>query len=149
MAKEFKTVEELVDLLRSRGVETDEDTAPAIERESYYAIVNGYRAPFLDRAAMQGSNGDVFLGGTKFRWMYDLFLFDRDLRFLTFRYLVRAEAAMRTAVAYAFSESHPEPNSYLERSNNGHKNTSKIPKETMKKGKRLAGIAMETLRECE
>lgn len=117
MAKEFKTVEELVALLESRGVRTDEDTARAIERESYYAIVNGYKGPFLDREAMQSSSGDVFLEGTEFRWIYDLFLFDRELRFVTFGYLVRAEAAMRTAVAYAFSHNHPERNAYLERSN--------------------------------
>ncbi len=117
MAKEFKTVQELVQLLDSRGVITDTETARAIERESYYAIVNGYKAPFLDREAMQSSSGDVFKSGTEFSWIYSLFLFDRDLRFVTFKYLTRAEAVMRTAVAYAFSHRHPQDGAYLERAN--------------------------------
>ena len=117
MAKEFKTVQELVQLLDSRGVITDTETARAIERESYYAIVNGYKAPFLDREAMQSSSGDVFKSGTEFSWIYSLFLFDRDLRFVTFKYLTRAEAVMRTAVAYAFSHGHPQDGAYLERAN--------------------------------
>lgn len=117
MSKEFKTIGELVAILESRGVATDDQTAPAIERESYYAIVNGYKGPFLDRDAMQSSSGDVYKDGTRFRWIYDLFLFDRDLRAVTFRYLARAEAAMKTAVAYSFCEAHGGGSSYLERSN--------------------------------
>lgn len=117
MAKHFRTVDELVQLLQSRGVITDENTRSAIERESYYAIVNGYKKPFLDKAAMTSASDDVYLEGTRFDWMYDLFLFDRELRFLTFRYLTRAEAIMRTAVAYAFSETHQEKDAYLNRAN--------------------------------
>lgn len=117
MAKHFRTVDELVALLQSRGVITDDGTKPAIERESYYAIVNGYKKPFLDREAMAAAPDDVYLNGTRFEWIYDLFLFDRDLRFVTFQYLTRAEAIMRTAVAYAFSEAHPEKDAYLDRAN--------------------------------
>lgn len=117
MAKEFKTVNELVALLESRGVKTDENTKKAIERESYYAIVNGYKTPFQDRKAMQSSSGDVFVSGTDFNSIYELFLFDRELRSLTFKYLARAEAAMRTAVAYVFSEKHTEDGAYVIRSN--------------------------------
>lgn len=117
MAKEFKTVEELVGILESRGVVTDANTGAAIERESYYAIVNGYKNPFLDRVAMETSPDDVFIEGTRFEWMYDLFLFDRDLRMITFKYLTRAEAVMRTAVAYAFCEAHREQDAYLDRAN--------------------------------
>lgn len=117
MAITFRTVEELVDILESRGVKTDGTTAAAIERESYYAIVNGYKKPFLDLQKMTSSSDDVYRDGTEFRWMYDLFMFDRDLRFLTFKYLTRAEAVMRTAVSYSFCESHPEKNAYLERAN--------------------------------
>lgn len=117
MAKEFKTIEELVALLKSRGVATDEGTKRAIERESYYAIVNGYKTPFQDRQAMQSSSGDVFLSGTDFNSIYELFLFDRELRSITFKYLTRAEAVMRTTVAYVFSKNHTEDNAYITRSN--------------------------------
>lgn len=117
MAKEFKTIDELVSLLESRGVRTDEDTKKALERESYYAIVNGYKSPFLDREAMKASNDDVYKEGVEFRWIYDLFLFDRDLRSVTFKYLVEAEALFRNAVVYAFCKGHPGHTDYLDRSN--------------------------------
>lgn len=117
MAINFKSVEELVAILESRGMKVDENTAPAIERESYYAIVNGYKSSFLDRQAMQASSDDLYLEGVEFQWVYDLFMFDRDLRFVTFKYLTRAEAVMRTAVAYAFCHHHPEQSAYLNRTN--------------------------------
>lgn len=117
MAKEFKTIEELVSILDSRGVVTDAETSKALERESYYAIVNGYKTPFLDTEAMKAASDDVYLEGTRFEWIYDLFLFDRELRTVTFTYLTRAEALMRSAVAYAFSEAHPGKNDYLDRAN--------------------------------
>ena len=44
MAKEFKTIDELIDLLESRNVITDENTKTQLMRESYYAVVNGYKA---------------------------------------------------------------------------------------------------------
>lgn len=117
MSKEFKTINELVELLNSRGVLTNVDTEKALERESYYAIVNGYKQPFLDYNEMSKSSDYVYLSDTEFVWIYDLFLFDRDLRNITFKSLTRAEAVLRSAVAYAFSESHPDKNDYLDRAN--------------------------------
>lgn len=115
MTKEFKTYDELISLMESRGIKTDSETIPALMRESYYAIVNGYKEPFLDRIAMQSCNHDVFLQGTKFRSIYALFMLDRDIRVITFKYLQRAEAIMRSATVYAFCEAHPEPDAYLKR----------------------------------
>ena len=116
MAKEFKTIEELVNLLESRNVKTDEETATALKRESYYAIVNGYKDTFLDREAMQRSSDDVYKDGTTFRQIYDLFLFDRDMRNAVFPYLTRAESILKNAVVYAFCERNPGLDSYLDRS---------------------------------
>lgn len=104
--KSFKTIDELVALLESRGVITDEWTPLAIERESYYAIVNGYKDPFLDKQAMVHTHQDVYLSGTQFEWIYNLFMFDRELRAMTFRYLARAEAIMKSAIIYNFCEKH-------------------------------------------
>ena len=117
MEKEFKTIEQLVELLESRNVETDGDTAAILRRESYYAIVNGYKDSFLDRESMESSPGDVYKEGTTFKQIYDLFLFDRDVRSAIFPFLTKAEAIMKNAVVYAFCEAHPETESYLDRSN--------------------------------
>ena len=67
MAKEFKTIEELVALLDSRNVVTDQTTAGVLARESYYAIVNGYKNPFLDRDAMRSAANDVYRPGRNSR----------------------------------------------------------------------------------
>lgn len=114
--KEFKTYDELIQLLESRNVITDENTKTQLMRESYYAIVNGYKDPFLDNKAMIASHDDIYRKGTKFEWIYSLFSFDRDLRSITFRYLTRAEATMKNAVMYAFCSAYPDPNAYLDRS---------------------------------
>lgn len=117
MPKEFKTINELISLLESRGVETDNDTEIALMRESYYAIVNGYKKPFLELNAMKKSSDDIYKPGTKFSWIYDLFLFDRDLRSLVFKYIAKAEASIRSAIVYSFCFAHQNHNDYLDVSN--------------------------------
>lgn len=117
MAKEFKTFDELVELMESRGIETDENTIPVLKRESYYAVVNGYKDPFLDREAMKSSADDVYLPGTTFKRIYDLFMFDRHLRQSVFQCLTSAEAVMKNAVVYAFCDKNRDPDAYFERSN--------------------------------
>ena len=117
VAKEFKTIDQLVELLESRNVRTDADTANILRRESYYAIVNGYKGPFLDREAMQSSDVDVYRDGTTFRQIYDLFQLDRDLRATVFPYLIRAETILKNAVVYAFCDHHRDHEAYLDRSN--------------------------------
>lgn len=59
MDKPFKTVDEKIAILESRGVQTDADTVYMLRQEGYYSIVNGYKDLFLDRSAMLGGNGDV------------------------------------------------------------------------------------------
>ena len=36
---------QLIELLEGRGVATDASTTDCLRRESYYAVVNGYKAP--------------------------------------------------------------------------------------------------------
>lgn len=113
--KEFKTIGEQIALLRSRGMEVDDTAAAVLLRENYYSIVNAYKGPFLDKEAMQASPGDVYLTGTRFDWLYSLFKLDRELRGITFHYLIQAEAALKTATVYAFCESHRDCSDYLNR----------------------------------
>lgn len=114
MPKDFKTIKELIEILKSRGVATDSDTATALKRESYYAIVNGYKDPFLDRDAMQRSSGDVYKPGTTFANIYDLFLYDRMLRRAVMPYLMAAETTVKSAVVYAFCERNQGMLDYLD-----------------------------------
>ena len=128
MSKEFKTVDQLIEKMSLRNIIVDENTKPALLRESYYAIVNGYKAPFLDTNKMKSTNEDVYLEGTRFEWIYTLFLFDRDLRHITFKYLSKAEAIMKTSVVYAFCEAHQERDAYLQRSSYVDEKNMLLPK---------------------
>lgn len=111
--KVYKTVDELSAILETRGVILDIDPIPLLLREGYYALINGYKEPFLDRAAMQSSAEDQFMPGTKLSEIYGLFLFDRQLRESLFPYLVHAETTVRSVVVDSFCSKHQEVDSYL------------------------------------
>lgn len=118
MHKPFKPISDQITLLESRGVRCDADTMRILMREGYYSIVNGYKDPFLDGEASRAAKDDRYLPGTSFNDIYRLFLFDRELRFLLFKISTSAEALLRTACAYCFSQSHPdERNAYLNPAN--------------------------------
>lgn len=112
MDKPFKTIEELIKLLQTRGMETDGDTGKILEREGYYSVVNGYKDLFIDRPASAMAGDDRFRADTKFKDVHRLFTFDRDLRLVMSRYFHIAEATLKTVCAYRFTEAHvgePEP----------------------------------------
>lgn len=112
--KPFKTIEDQVTLLESRGVECGRGTDATLLREGYYSVINGYKDPFLDAGATIAAGDDRYIPGTRFEDILHLFDFDRRLRLATFGALTLAEAALRTTCAYCFSEMHQnEPNAYL------------------------------------
>ncbi len=115
MEKRFRDLDEQVSILRRRGMETDARTRQVLLREGYYAVINGYRKPFLDTAATARAHEDRFLAGTSFEDVYALFRFDRELRAITFRHLMAVESLMRSVLSYTFCEHHPAVESYLDR----------------------------------
>lgn len=122
MDKPFTTIDDQIRLLESRGVATDEDTASILRREGYYSVVNGYKAPFIDWQRSKEAGDDRYVEGTTFGDIHGLFLFDRNLREMTFHYLIRVEALVRTACAYCFSERHREMDDYLKATNYASEN---------------------------
>lgn len=143
--KEFKTIDELVELLKARNVETDDETSRILQRESYYAIVNGYKGPFLDKDAMQSSASDIYRKGTTFRQMFDLFLYDRELRFATLPFLIRVESILKNATVYAFCEKNRAADAYLERSNYTTAKDMLVPKTYVGNRNEEYGINMANL----
>lgn len=116
MDKPFRTVEEQVALLESRGMATDGDTADILLREGYYSVVNGYKAPFIDRNASAAAKDDRYLPGSRFADVYSLFKFDRELRLLLFGRFSIAEETLKTVAAYCFSKSPCGPTRTLSQS---------------------------------
>lgn len=114
-SKPFKSIEEQIELLRSRGVETGSNTAEILMHEGYYSVINGYKEPFVDKERTEQVGEDRYKPGTTFDDIYGVFSFDRQLRELTFHYLLRIEALIRTVCCYTFAERHTECSSYLDR----------------------------------
>ncbi|MCI9495802.1 MAG: Abi family protein [Adlercreutzia mucosicola] len=118
MDKPFRTIEEQIAILNSRGVATDESAPEVLVREGYYSMVHGYKDLYLDPEAIAAANEDVFHEGTTFRDIYRLFQFDRALRQTFFKYFAIAEASLKSLCAYHFAEAHQdEPESYLNADN--------------------------------
>lgn len=117
MDKPFITIDEQVKKLRSRELIVADSAKYVLMRESYYAIINGYKEPFIDRELTGRANDDRYMAGTTFDDIYSLFTFDRKLRNLTFEYVIQAEAVLKTAVIYVFSEHHRDDNAFLNKDN--------------------------------
>ena len=100
--KPFKTIDEQISILSSRGLKTDGGTRYILEREGYYPVINGYKDFFLDSEATGKCGDDVYLDGVEFNDVYRLFSFDRDLRTIFMRYFAMAEAALKTVCAERF-----------------------------------------------
>lgn len=101
MDKPFKSIDEQIAILESRGLECDNNTRLVLEREGYYPVINGYKDLFLDQRG--DSCHELFVKGTKFSDIYRLFEFDRSLRLLMFEYFNKAEAVLKTVCSYRFA----------------------------------------------
>ena len=107
MAKDkkiFKTYQEQVDLLVSRGIIVDspECAIRVLESENYYSVINGYNDLFLNTTC----SSDCYKIGTNFDEIVALYNFDRHLREILLIELLRVEKLIRTKVTYTFSKYH-------------------------------------------
>lgn len=113
MDKPFLSIKEQIKLLNTRGVKTDDNTYNLLLSEGYYSLVNGYKDPFIDMEKTSSTGTDTYISGTHFDHIYQLFLFDRKLRGITFHYLTKVEVMVRTICCYTFCEKHKDPMPYL------------------------------------
>lgn len=111
MDKPFKTYDELIDLLEMRGLSTGPNARFILEHEGYYPVVNGYKDPFL-------KSSDRFRPGATLDEVYALFVMDRRLRSVMFRYMALCEGMLKTVSTYVFCSRHADDNeAYLDTSN--------------------------------
>lgn len=116
VAKPFKTLDEQITLLASRGIIIgDVDRAKSyLLSGNYYNIVNGYGRYFP-------KNRDVYTGNTTFDEITRLYLFDKELKQLFFRAILAIEGHLKSIYAYRFAEAYPNsPYAYLYVSNYEH-----------------------------
>ena len=97
-AKVFKTIEEQLDILKSKGLTiNDYDKAKEILLRENYFFLNGYRSPFL----VNGSKR--FIDGSTFEELYALFTFDRYFRNIIFKNLLIVENNYKSIFSYVLS----------------------------------------------
>lgn len=118
--KVFATHEEQLEILKERGM-TVKDQASAkriLSRENYYALIDGYKEPFLEHDEALNPYGlEQYQKGTEFGHIYALYRFDRELRMLMLNELLKFEKNIKSKIAYRFSEKFKEKDSFLETEN--------------------------------
>ncbi len=118
--KEFATHTEQLEILKQRGLNVPNKAVAEqiLSRENYYALIDGYKEPFLERDEKLNPYGlERFESGTEFGHIYALHSFDRKLRLLLLNELLKFEKNIKSKVAYRFSEKFKSVGSFLEPEN--------------------------------
>lgn len=103
--KIYKTHKQQLKILRSRGMEIAKGnigsrTMRVLERENYYSVINGYKEPFI----VPNSTSETYLTGTQFGELYAVFNFDRNIRLIYLKYILKVEHQIKTVIAHEFSK---------------------------------------------
>ncbi|MBQ8472618.1 MAG: Abi family protein [Bacilli bacterium] len=99
MKKEFKTLNEQIEILKNKGlvINNKEYAETILLRENYF-FLNGYRHLFMK------SNVDKrYIEGTTFEEVYSLFLFDRTFRNIIFKNILIIENNIKSIISYQLS----------------------------------------------
>ena len=100
MAKEFKTIDQQIDILRKKGlIIEDVNFAKDILLKENYFFINGYRHLF-----MNSPTDRTFISGASFNELYSLFLFDRYSRNIFFKNLLIIENRLKSVISYQLSK---------------------------------------------
>lgn len=124
MEKPFKTYDEQIQLLISRGIEISNlqqksNAKKLLQHEGYYNLINGYSKLFLDTP-------NCYKSGTTMEEISALYKFDIKLREIFLKNILHLETNIKSLLAYYFPKTHREAN-YLIYSNfnNSKRNASK------------------------
>ena len=99
-SKVFKTLDEQVEILKSKGLEVDdiEYAKSVLLRENYF-FISGYRHLF-----MHDAKDNKFYPGTTFEELYSMFTFDRNMRNIFFKNILIVENNIKSLISYELSK---------------------------------------------
>ena len=99
MIKTFKTIDEQIEILKSKGLRIDDvDYAKNILLRENYFFLSGYRHLFL-----KSPKDRMFIPGTDFKELYALFNFDRQIRNIFFKNILIVENNAKSIFSYQLS----------------------------------------------
>ena len=99
MIKTFKTIDEQIEILKSKGLKIDDiDYAKSILLRENYFFISGYRHLFL-----KSPKDRMFIPGTDFKELYALFNFDRQIRNIFFKNILIVENNAKSIFSYQLS----------------------------------------------
>ncbi len=100
--KTFKTLDEQIAILRSKGLKIgNEDYAKNILLHENYFFLTGYRFLF-----MRSTEDRRFIEGATFEELYAMFNFDRQIRNILFKNILIFENNMKSVSSYVVSKNH-------------------------------------------
>jgi len=129
--KDFKTIDEQIEILRSRGLTIEDETEAKdfLFRNNYYRI-SGY--------SLTLRKNDVFAKSATFRNIEDIYHFDHEFRHIILHHIETIEVQMKSIYAYEFTKAYG-PLGYLDSKNftNPTKHKEIIDKANQQKKQRL------------
>ncbi|MDO5026704.1 MAG: Abi family protein [Tissierellia bacterium] len=110
MKKYFKTLDEQVELLKSRNliIENEAKAKDVLLNYNFYKVINGTRKYFVDA---KGSYR--YRDMTSFRDLEVLHEFDKEIKKFFLTSILDIERHLRSVISYVFMKFHPEAESYL------------------------------------
>lgn len=114
--KVFKSYIDQLNILKDRGLNILEDSSEnriveILKKENYYDVVNGYKDLFLST-----TSPEMYLPGTSLDELYAVFEFDRAVRLIYLKYILKIEHQIKSVLAYEFSKEYGYDN-YLKLEN--------------------------------
>lgn len=112
--KTYKTYRQQLNILRSRGMIIGKGSQSSrimriLEYENYYNVINGYKEPFLVSKAT-ATTDEIYKTGTTFDEVFALYNFDRELRNIYLKFLLKIENTFKAVIAHEFSAKYGHDN---------------------------------------
>ncbi len=78
MEKQFKTIEEQIQILKSRNLKIEDynKTYKMLIKNNYYYLINGYKDLFLEKTTKE----EKYLDNTRIEEIYALYIFDKKIK---------------------------------------------------------------------
>ena len=125
LEKEFKTIEEQIEILKGRKliIKDEEFAKKLLKDNNYYYLINGYKDLFVKNK----DENEEFKQNVRLEEIYTLYRFDIELRMNLFKYIISIERKIKTYIAYEFSENYGNKDYLIEDNfDNSQKNNIKI-----------------------